>query len=211
MSTQFFKATRVDRARYLRYAGATYKFADFADLYAHDTWVEITDYDLRQHPELQQEIMALINTAYQDIGGHATLRGVQDLLRNDVVFHVEDVDEDPYADAVVVEERSPFGRKTIGIGQDGGKRSKVDVVDKATGLLKRGRHYAEVSGKVANILLNSGVPTVDSPELVKKILLGKEITWLGKHPEGKDGYGWYRRNIRGTDYLKIMVGIPSVS
>ena len=54
------------------------------------------------------------------------------------------------------------------------------------------------------------VKHVDDEEKVRKVL-GKEIEWLGAHPEGKypDYSGWYVRDISGHKELKIMLGTPN--
>jgi len=51
---------------------------------------------------------------------------------------------------------------------------------------------------------------VDNQEDVQKVL-GKEITWLGNHPEGKypDYNGWYSRQIGESEEIKILLGRPS--
>ena len=196
--------------RFQKFRGAVYRLADFADLYPHDKWVDLTNYDLNKHPELVNEIKDLIENSYRDIGGHVTLKSKQDLLRGDLVFHAIDLDQDPYADAVRVEERTPFGYKGISSGQDGGVDAKVRLMLNAIATLKRGGHYAEVSGALAHILLKHNVPIVDSEKQVREILRGKTIEWLGAHPEGKAGNGWYERAIGGKTMIKIMVGKPLI-
>ena len=54
------------------------------------------------------------------------------------------------------------------------------------------------------------VPAVEDEETVRKVL-GKEIEWIGPHPEGKyPGInGWYVRTINNNKELKIMLGNPN--
>ena len=75
--------------------------------------------------------------------------------------------------------------------------------------------YAEMSKRIADIMIEDGVPYVDNPAVVRKVLgSGKPICWLGDHPEGKhsDYKGWYTRELCGHDAeLKIMLGTPKFS
>ena len=45
--------------------------------------------------------------------------------------------------------------------------------------LKSGGYYVEVSGKIKDIFKAKGVEPINDEELVRKVLKGKEIEWLG--------------------------------
>jgi hypothetical protein len=69
--------------------------------------------------------------------------------------------------------------------------------------------YCEVSGKLAEILIDKyRVPIVEDEAEVEKVL-AKPIKWIGKL-EGKPGNGWYERPIGGYKHNKILVGRPKV-
>ena len=53
-------------------------------------------------------------------------------------------------------------------------------------------------------------PFVDNEEDVQKVL-GKEIEWIGPHPEGKypKHPGWYKRKLGGNMHMKILLGRPN--
>ena len=56
-----------------------------------------------------------------------------------------------------------------------------------------------------------GVPYVADEESARRLLPGKDIEWVGKHPDGKyPGYdGWYYRMLGGKKHMKIMLGRPN--
>ena len=68
--------------------------------------------------------------------------------------------------------------------------------------LKTPGYYIEVSGRIKDILLNAGVPIVDNPETIKKVLAGKEIEI---NPDGS-----YQRKIGAKVFTKILLGKPLV-
>jgi len=68
-----------------------------------------------------------------------------------------------------------------------------------------------LSGAIGHIMIKyHQVPFVDNEQDVRKVL-GKDIEWVGKHPDGKyPGYdGWYNRKIKGKDKMKILLGMPN--
>ena len=67
-------------------------------------------------------------------------------------------------------------------------------------MLKQKGYYLEVSGKLKDILLAKGAPVVKDPEVIKKVLKGKEIKM--------NDDGTYERVIGGTKHTKTLVGNP---
>jgi len=188
--------------------------ADFADLnIPKNKWTRLTVDDLRDDPELQDELFELIQNAYRQIGGHFKLRNPIDLLGGEVVFFdAADIDADPEADALNLVDTKKAGEKYVGMGHDDTSLAKKAVVKhKADLLLRKKGVFAEVSDAIAHILLTRHhVPTVNDPETAKKVLNGKKIEWVGEHPSGKypDNPGWYYRDIAGHRHMKIIVGHP---
>ena len=100
-----------------------------------------------------------------------------------------------------VYKKTQHGLKSIVSGQDNSPQAKKELLDnKAKELFKKG-FYAEVSDKLAEILLNKyHVPYVDNKEKVEEIL-NKKVKWIGD--------GWYERNVSGSgNHKKILVGRP---
>ena len=112
-----------------------------------------------------------------------------------------DLDDDNYSDVVKLSKMTKYGEKSLASGSDGNTESKRELLRmKAKELFHRG-HYAEVSGKFAEILLNKfNVPYVNNKQDVETVL-NKDVEWIGD--------GWYKRNISGAgNHKKILVGIP---
>jgi hypothetical protein len=49
-------------------------------------------------------------------------------------------------------------------------------------------------------MASAGVPIVDDEEVVRNVLAGKKINWLGD--------GWYERAVGGKKFKKRMFGKP---
>lgn len=163
--------------------------------------------------ELKDELFNLIYNAYQSIGGHAKIKSPDDVFSDPdwTYWSGVDIDEDPDLDVIIFGQKTPFGIKMSGVGHDGEKSSKKSFLQKQVAELNLRGHYAEVSEKLAEILLSQNVPIVNSQEDVEKII-GKSVQWLGKHPTDSSmpGDGWYSRKIGGVDHEKILVGKPKI-
>ena len=154
----------------------------------------------------------LVKEAYKGIGGHAGVRSPKDLSSGDIAFFdVVDIDSDGGADAVSLIKKKPAGEKYIGMGHDGSREAKDTLIKKRAKTLKSNGVFVEVSGAIAHILLTRhGVPPVNDEGAVRKAL-GKDIEWVGPHPEGKypGVTGWYVRQLGdGEKHMKIMLGHP---
>jgi hypothetical protein len=113
------------------------------------------------------------------------------------------------------------GRYKLGIvGHDGSSEAIQKYLDETAKELLSGA-IAEMSGKIANIMISRyGVPAVTAKEEVEA-LLGKRVGWIGKHPVeryaakyGPDYEGFYSRDIAGPGsdfgggnaHVKILLG-----
>jgi hypothetical protein len=191
----------------------------FADYEADKgQWVDIPVGDLEHDPEnidLTDEIYSLIDVAYAGIGGHFDFQSAKDVPGKHDNWLAMDWDEDPAPDVLRVGKNKSAGTKMTAAGHDGQSRSKGHYIRKTIELLNVSGYYAEMSKRIADIMIGDGVPYVDNPAAVRKALgSGKPIEWLGDHPEGKhpEYKGWYRRTVGGhADELKIMLGAPKFS
>lgn len=173
------------------------------------SWIEI---DPKKHAdELDDEFFKLISTAYQEIGGHAKVKGPSDVFNEPKWTYWKGIDihGDSDFDVIVFGQKTPYGIKFAGVGHDGEKDSKKAYMSAKTDELKMSGHYGEVSGKLAQNLIGKGVPIISDKNKVEQIL-GKPVEWHGKHPSdpGMPGEGWYSRDIGGTKHEKILVGNP---
>jgi len=175
-------------------------------------WMEI---DPSKYPELSDEFFELISIAYSSIGGHAKVKSSNDVFADpDWTFWKGiDIHGSPDLDLIVWGQHTKYGIKFSGVGHDGEKVSTKEYLDnKAKSLTKKG-FYGEVSGVLADIMMDKyNVPSVDDREDVEKLLKGKDITWHGKDPKNpnRSGEGWYSRNLGGNMHTKIMIGKPKV-
>lgn len=170
----------------------------FNDLYhKKNKWIDIKGLEKKI---LAQNLFDLVQNAYKPIGGHFEIKSPEDLLQYQFI-KAEDLDSDPDADVMSMYKKTSSGIKYIGGGQDGDPDSKKQMlIDVGKTLFKKG-YYAEVSDKLAEILLNKfNVPYVDNKEEVERILR-KPVKWIGD--------GWYERNVSGAgNHKKILVGRP---
>jgi hypothetical protein len=171
-------------------------------------------FDHHKHPELANELFTLINTAYAEIGGHSKVTSPNDVF-NDPDWDYWagiDIHNSNDFDIIIFGKKTKFGIKYTGVGHDGTRDAKREYLEQRGKELKELGYYVEVSGKIAEILINKyNVPQVDSQEDVEKVL-GKSVEWLGKNPDGlsTSGNSWYRRMLAGHPHNKIMLGKPKI-
>lgn len=175
-------------------------------------WIEI---DPNNHPELSDEFFHLIKTAYNELGGHVKIKTPADVFSDPDWNFWEGVDihGSPDLDLIIFGQKTKYGIKFSGVGHDGQSDTKKEYLQhKAEDLQKLG-FYNEVSGKLAQILINKyKINVVTDPEEIKKLLDGKSVIFYGKHPEDPSmpGEGWYGRKINGHEHIKTMLGKPKI-
>lgn len=162
------------------------------------------EFDPKKYPELAGELFNLIATAYSEIGGHAKITKPSDIFADPDWNFWEGVDihGDDDFDIVMFGQKTRYGIKFSGVGHDGTKDAKRKYLeDRGRDLNKLG-YYIEVSGKLADILINKyNCPIVDNQQEVEKVL-NKKVDWKGN--------GRYERSIGGHPHEKIMLGRPKI-
>ena len=177
-------------------------------------WVEVPASDIKHDPEnidLTNEFYTLISTAYSGLGGHFDFQSPADIPSDHDWWAAVDLDDDPDPDALRIGKKKPKGYKLTASGHDGSRAAKLAYLDKTADLLFTDGHYAEMSDAIAHIMITRYKAPVVADEATVRKVLGKEITWIGPHPEGKyPGFdGWYEREIGGEHlHMKIMLGKP---
>jgi hypothetical protein len=171
--------------------------------------------------DLDDEIFDLIQNAYSDVElspgktGNIKVQSPEDLPGGYTTMSAVDLDADPEPD-FFRGGKMRGGRHKMGIvGHDGSPAAvNLYLEETAKGLLAGS--IAEMSGKIAHIMITRyGVPAVTSKEQVES-MLGKSVDWIGAHPEEKYGSrygpeyeGWYTRGISGAAggaHMKILLG-----
>jgi len=187
------------------------KFADVSKGKGHWTDLEKSELQDQENVDLSLELYDLIATAYAPIGGNFDYKSPEDIPGKADVWTAVDVDGDETPDALRVGKKKPSGTKLTASGHDGSKAGKDAYIAKTAEMLHTKGYYAEMSKGIAHLMIKYyQVPHVEDEERVRRVL-GKEIEWLGPHPEGKypEYNGWYVRTISGHKELKIMLGTPN--
>lgn len=157
----------------------------------------------------RKELFDIIQKSYANIGGHHDFKSPNDINMQDANFwEYVDVDGNKKPDAVSAAKITQFGKKTVVGATDGSSDGKRALVKHKIVSLHQPGYYAEVSERLADILLDANVPVVNDESEVRKVL-NKDIEWIGEI-KGKKGDGWYYRNLGGSKHAKIMVGRPKV-
>jgi len=162
-------------------------------------WIDLSD---KEKEEYASDIFTLINTAYAPIGGNINYKSASDVLgaEADADYEVINLDDDPRPDAVSAYKKQPAGNKLAAIGHDGSPEAKSKIINHYADLLKKKGYYLEVSGKLKDILLAKGAPVVTDPEIIKKVLKGKELKM--------NDDGTYERYLAGELRTKTLIGNP---
>ncbi len=183
-----------------------------------DDFAEDAPPDVR---DLDDEIFDLIQTAYSDVSlgggkfGNIKVQSPSDLPGRYTIMKGADIDGDNDPD-YFRGGKMRGGRFKMGIvGHDGSQAAIDKYLEETAAELKAGA-IAEMSGKIAHIMITRhGVPAVKTKEEVEG-MMGKQVDWVGRHPEekyasryGPDYEAWYCRGIEGAcggEHMKILLG-----
>lgn len=173
-------------------------------------WFEVNP---KYYDSAKDDFFNLIQTAYKEIGGHAKIKSSDDVFIPDYNYWIAiDIDNDPDIDIVRGYKTTQFGYKSVVVGHDGSKQAKDEYIQKQVKDLKTKGMYAEVSHKLAALLIDKyKVHVVTNPHSIQAVI-GKPIEFHGNHPDGNmPGDGWYTRKIGGGSLTKILVGMPIIT
>lgn len=145
---------------------------------------------------LPEKLFKIISEAYAPIGGYLDYKTPGDLPGDATLWQIAG-GSDPQA--VVFGKHTPFGIKWTGLAATTNREARKATVMKFRELVGLPGNYAEVSGCVADHLLNRDCPVITDERIVRAVL-GKDVAW-------KTG-GWYARMTHGCVRTKIMVGQP---
>ena len=187
------------------------------DDFEEEEW-ENPDLDPYDDVTLSDEIYDLIQNAYADVElepgkyGNAKVQSPEDLPAGYTVMKAADIDGDPEPD-YFRGGKMRSGRYKMGIVGHDGSRAAIDMYLEETAKELISGGIAEMSGKIAHVMITRyGVPAVTSKEQVES-MLGKSVEWLGVHPSekyaeryGSSYEGWYNRGIGGKSHMKILLG-----
>lgn len=168
-------------------------------------------FDAKKYPELAGEFFDLISTAYAEIGGHAKIKSPDDVFSDPDWNYWEGIDihGDNNFDIIMFGQKTNYGIKYSGVGHDGSSPAKRAYISARGKELQKLGYYIEVSGKIAEILLEKyDAPVVTDINVIEKVL-GKKVDFIGTL-EGMPGNGWYSRMLGGHNHNKILLGRPRI-
>ena len=176
-------------------------------------WFDVPTSKLGKNDDISQDIFDLITKTYASIGGYVDFKSPDDLPSDFTNWIINDVDTDDDVDIVRFGKKGPGGNKMAGSASDGSPAAKKIMLNKTAKLLNTKGNYGEMSDAMAHVMITRhSVPFVGDEKIVRKLLPGKDIEWVGKHPDGKypKHDGWYYRKLTGVAgrKLKIMLGSP---
>lgn len=173
----------------------------FNDLYDKNEWVDLSKED---RIKLKKEIWEIVDIAYKPIGGHVRIVNPESIVNDpDLRFWTAtNVDNEPYTD-VVIFSRPLNGYKISGWGHDGSKISRKELIKKLISLLKTKDFWIEVSGRPAEVLINSGCVYCEL-DIVEKIFPKSIINWIGN--------GIYTRTLENGEITEeeYLIGNPKI-
>ena len=163
-------------------------------------------------PNIDTELFDLLDLSYAYIGGHVNFKKPSDIPHDYTLWYAVDLNGDNVPDALKFAKPTAHGTKWTGGATDGSAAAKTEYVNNTVKALTTPGHFCEMSDAIMHIMITRyRVPCVDNQKDVEKVL-GKQVKWVGKHPEGKyPGWnGFYVRELGGHPHMKILLGKPNV-
>jgi len=163
--------------------------------------------------EVEDDVVELVKTAYQKIGGFPGLETTSGLKNSMTNYYLMDFDDDPEPDVGMLYYDAGDNKKASAVVHDGSKEARKIAPATMKSLLSKPGYWVEVSDAPAHILINKmGMKPVTDPELVKYLVNfgGKrdtELEWLGDTDTNKiGGSGWYKRKHKNGTIIKTVIG-----
>lgn len=157
--------------------------------------------DTKDILKISDNIIDLVQTAYKNTPDGSYVNSKSDLKRS-VFWNAIDVDDDFEADAVVFGRKSPQGIKIQGLGHDGKKKTKGEVIERLVKILKKPGHWVEASDALEKVLYKTGLPYVKSAKVVNSIFPGSDAKMTGNK-------GQYTRKLEnGREITETIFGNP---
>jgi hypothetical protein len=171
--------------------------------YIKGKWFTLSNSEVKSNTDVTKQIGEILQSVYSQFpGGHRQFTSSDPVGTDDV--DVIDTDDDSAVDAVILTQREGKGRRIHGMGTDGSKEAKHQMLKRVKEILSVRGNYTEISGRPAEILMGMGVKPIDDRKRVEAIVKRDpkvEFEWLGN--------GWYARTFSGGKWMKkIMVGNP---
>lgn len=162
---------------------------------------------------VKEDLFALVNTAYSEVGGHMNVESPNSLYKfNHWIFNNPTINKDNKIKAAVFASETRNGSTKVSVfATDSSPEAKTIMIKIMPDVLKKENWWAEIPETVAGFLHGRGVNMVDSEETARLLLGGRVWTnfvWHGKHPTKSrtPGEGYYTRSFGGKDDLRAIMG-----
>lgn len=162
---------------------------------------------------VKEDLFALVNTAYSEVGGHMNVGSPNSLYNFDHwIFNNPTKDKDNKIKAAVFASKTRNGSTKVSVfATDSSPEAKTIMIKMMPDVLKKENWWAEIPEKVAGFLHGRGVNMVESEETARLLLGGRVWTnfeWHGQHPTKSrtPGQGYYSRSFGGKDDLRAIMG-----
>lgn len=169
--------------------------------FPQNKWVQVAWSELSGR--MQDEVWDVYDLSYGKIGKHVP--DIASFAKKYRFLHLIDVDDDLAPDTFIAYKTTHAGYKIALGGTDGSRIAKKAMILKMKDLIRTPGWYAEASHKISDILESAGAKAIDDEEVVRKVLKGKDIEWLG---DGK-----YSRQLGSSSLsaAKSLYGTPKIA
>ena len=191
------------------------KFYDIAKSVGKDKgdWLDLETPEVKSKVEsdfpTRKNIFDLVDQAYQKSLGepHVGVRNPNDVVSGEYNYcQAVDIDNNPDAEAVVFGKRK-HGIKISGIGHNGERLSKEELITYILSILKKSGYWMEASHPIASILKRGGAPILQDRDKIQKIFPNSEFSrWFND--------GAYTRiidnKLRNSSAREYIFGNPKI-
>lgn len=136
----------------------------------------------KDYDRLKDEMFVLVGNNYTTLGDHPNIRNLDEVFDTNVIYWegIEVMSPNSF-DVVIFGRKTSYGIKIIGIGHDGVKASRKDLMYVLARKLREQGYWMEAGGLVAHFLYSEWVKFVDLKSDAE--LIYDDIQWLGKRGE----------------------------
>ena len=186
------------------------KFKSYRDFVNEDTfnslynkknkWIEMIDKGERK--QVADNLWVLVQNSYAKLGGHPSIPNVDSIFKGDTYYWEGiDNDKDPEADGVLFGKKRN-GIKISGMGHDGERYSKDQLIQKLSAQLKKKGYWIEASDAVEKIMYKNGVKYSDQSTVEK--VFKQTVEW-------QNNKGQYKREVTpGKYHIETLFGNPKI-
>ena len=172
----------------------------FQDLYhSKNKWVQF--YKRGEYDLIKRDLFVIVGNSYSTLEDNVNINNLDELFDSEVGFWEplsQDIDSNN--NTIVFGKKSAYGKQIIGIGHDGKKETRRQLLEKLVKQLKKPGYWLRSDGELAEILYKMGTPFLEEKAEVEKIY--SDIEWL--MTDGK----YIREYEPGKERTETIFGRP---